>query len=300
MEKTKILIAGASGLIGQALLKHLKKAGFNAIPLLRTQKDNQPFWDIEKKEVDLKECQNPQIVINLCGENIAQGRWTKSKKQRLIDSRLNSTKLLTHYFSKQTKQPSLFINASAIGFYGESGMEPVTESAKRGSGFISKLASDWEEACNALENSSTRLVKLRTGIVLSKEGGALAKMLPIFKLGFGGKVGSGKQMMSWIDIDDLCNAVLYIIENKNINGAINLTAPNPVSNQHFSQVLAKKLHRPCLFSIPEFVIKTVFGEMGEDLLLSSSNIIPEKLMKAGFEFEFETIEKGLGKILARK
>jgi len=296
MNKTKVLIAGASGLIGQALIKHLEMRGFEVMPLMRVEHEQEPFWNIEQGLIDLKSFQDPDVVINLCGENIAQGRWTDAKKQRLISSRINSTRLLTTYFSEKANIPSLFINASAIGFYGNQEGEPITEDAIKGYDFISKLASDWEQACQLIENSPIRLVKIRTGVVLSTKGGALPKMLPAFKFGIGGRVGSGKQIMSWIDIKDTCNAIEFIIKNQRLTGAVNITAPTPVSNEQFSKALAKAVHRLCLLPIPEFVIKIVFAEKGKELLLSSCNVLPEKLLKAGFKFEFETIEECLQKM----
>lgn len=286
-----MLISGSSGLIGSALVPYLQATGFEVGRLLRKQQALEPYWDIEKGSLDLQEFADADVIINLAGENIASGRWTKEKKRSLLDSRILSTRLLVEHFKKCTPAPALFINASAIGFYGNRGQQPLDENSPAGDDFVSQLAQQWEQESQPIKEAGTRLVNLRTGLVISKDGGALAKMLPAFKVGLGGKIGSGKQTMSWIDINDLLSAILFIINNQQINGPVNLVSENPVSNNQFSKLLAKQLKRPCFLPLPECLINLLFAEMGKELLLSSTNVIPKKLIAAEFKFEYATLEK---------
>ena len=294
----KILINGSSGLIGTELTTYLKKKGFEVGRLLRYEQDEHPYWNIEQNNFHLKEFSNPDIVINLAGENIANGRWAEKKKLRLIDSRIKTTRLLSERF--KNNPPKLFINASAIGFYGERGEKIVDESSKVGIDFVSKLANKWEESSQSIQSTETRLIQIRTGIVLSKEGGALAKMLPPFKLCLGGRVGSGEQFMSWIDINDLCHAIFFIIQNPLLSGPINLVSPKPVTNKIFTQLLSKQLKRPCIFPLPSVIVKLLFGEMEKELLLASTQVKPTKLIDAGFKFEYELLQDSLLKQLEHK
>lgn len=291
----KILIIGSSGLIGTALTTYLQSQGFEVGRLLRIKQDNHPYWTVEPTTFHLKEFSNPDIIINLAGENIANGRWSNKKKKQLIDSRIETTKLIVEQFKHNP--PKIFMNASAIGFYGERGEDIVDEESVAGEDFVSKLAVQWEDSCEAIESPRTRLVKIRTGIVLSKEDGALAKMLPAFKFGLGGKIGSGKQYMSWIDINDFCHAILFIIKQPTLSGPINLVSPIAVTNKSFSQALSKQLVRPCIFPLPSVIVKLLFGEMGKELLLASTHVKPTKLLDAGFQFEYKLLEESLLKQL---
>lgn len=297
MATTKILIAGSSGLIGSALVPFLQMHGFQVARLLRQPQADQPYWDIKQGALDLQGCPCPDIVINLAGANIAQGRWTTKRKQQLLDSRIASTQLLVKHFKNAETPPKLFINASAIGFYGNRGQQLLDENSSVGTDFVSQLAQQWEQVSQGIKSPATRLVNLRTGIVLSTKGGALAKMLPAFKLGLGGKIGSGEQIMSWIDIEDFIQAVLFIINNAQLAGPVNMVAPNPISNSKFSQQLAKQLKRPCLFPLPVAIVKLLFGQMGEELLLASSNVSANKLLDAGFVFKYGELQKSLHKQL---
>ncbi|PKH02397.1 TIGR01777 family protein [Psychromonas sp. MB-3u-54] len=290
MDKGKVLLTGSSGLVGTALSELLKAQGYQVGRLLRRDQADQPYWDIKQQYLALKDFENPDVIIHLAGENIGDGRWTKDKKKKLRDSRILSTRLLVEHFKKVLPPPKLFICASAIGFYGNRDHEKLDENSAAGADFVSQLALDWEESSQGIKEAGTRLVNLRTGLVISKKGGALAKMLPAFKLGLGGKIGSGEQIMSWIDINDMIRAVLFIIENENLQGPINLVTPNPVTNQVFSQLLAKQLNRPCFFPLPEGLVKLLFAEMGKELLLSSTRVNPKKLLDAGFVFKYAKLE----------
>ncbi|WP_372881815.1 TIGR01777 family oxidoreductase [Psychromonas sp.] len=297
MVKGKVLISGSSGLVGSALTRLLISQGYSVGRLLRYQQADQPYWDINAKQLLLKEFANPDVVIHLAGENIGNGRWTEAKKKKLVDSRILSTKLLVEHFNTQTPAPKLFICASAIGFYGNRGREKLDEFSSAGTDFVSQLALQWEESSQVIKQSGTRLVNLRTGIVISKKGGALGKMLLPFKMGFGGQIGSGEQIMSWIDINDMVRAILFIIENESVKGPVNMVSPNPVNNRLFSQLLAKQLRRPCIFPMPACMVKLLFGEMGDELLLSSTYVQPKKLLEAGFVFHYKKLEESLLKQL---
>jgi len=296
--KRNVLITGASGLIGSALAPFLTRHGYAVHLLQRTLSETAPYWNIEQQEIHLNGAPEPDIIIHLAGLNIGESRWTKALKQQIIDSRIHSTQLLVDHINSSKTPPSLFICASAIGFYGEKGQQAVDESSPVGNHFVSQLAEKWERVSQQVKHSTTRVVNLRTGIVLNKKGGALAKMLMPFKMGVGGRIGSGKQMMSWIDLQDELNAILFIIKEQQLTGPVNLVSPVAVNNQTFSSTLAKVLKRPCLFPLPAPLVKLFFAQMGEELLLSSTHVEPTKLLQAGFKFEYASLEKSLRKQLA--
>jgi uncharacterized protein (TIGR01777 family) len=294
----KVFISGASGLIGSALAPFLKIHGYDVYSIKRNQHPSAPYWDSEQQKLVLNGAPQPDIIIHLAGFNIAQSRWTNEIKEKIVNSRLQSTQSFVDYINASTTPPALFICASAIGFYGETGQKVVDEFSPQGKLFVSELASQWEQMSQQVKQPNTRVVNLRTGVVLSKKEGALAKMLMPFKLGLGGKVGSGRQMMSWIDLQDQLNAILFIINNQQLTGPINLVSPNAVSNETFAKTLATILHRPSLFPLPTFMVKWLFAQMGEELLLASSHVYPTKLLQAGFKFEYASLEKSLKKQLA--
>lgn len=280
----KILISGSSGLIGSALKNKLSSEGHECISLSRDFSQDINFDGID-------------TVIHLAGENIAQGRWTKSKKSKIRDSRVIGTKQLSKQIAESEHKPSLFISSSATGYYGDRESEIIDENSPEGTGFLSEVCKDWENSTQAASNSGVRTVLIRTGIVLSKDGGALKKMLPPFKMGGGGILGSGKQYMSWISLEDEINAILYIINNKNIHGPVNLTSPNPVDNKEFTKILGKVLKRPTIAPLPSFVAKLLFGEMADAILLKGNRVIPNKLLNCGFEFKHQFLEEALRDIL---
>ena len=295
--KSNVLITGASGLIGSALAPFLSAHGFAVHLLQRTPSKTAPYWNIEQQEIHLNGVPEPDIIIHLAGLNIGESRWTKALKQQIVDSRIHSTQLLVDHINSSKTPPSLFICASAIGFYGDKGQQTVDEASPVGNHFVSQLAEKWERVSQQVKHSNTRVVNLRTGIVLNKKGGVLAKMLTPFKMGVGGRVGSGKQMMSWIDLQDELNAILFTIKEQHLIGLVNLVSPVAVSNQTFSSTLAKVLKRPCLFPLPTPAVKLIFAQMGEELLLSSTHVQPTKLLQAGFKFEYASLEKSLKKQL---
>ena len=292
-----VLVTGASGLIGSALVPFLKEQGYSVQTLTRSTNQLTPYWNIEQQEINLNGAPDPDIIIHLAGLNIAKYRWSKTVKNKIISSRIQSTQLMVDHINNSSTPPSLFICASAIGFYGEQGQQQVNEASPKGKLFVSELAAQWEHISQQVKHPDTRVVNLRTGIVLSNKGGALTKMLPAFKMGVGGKVGSGKQIMSWIDLQDELNAILFIMKEQQLTGPVNLVSPNAMSNQQFSKALAKALKRPCLFPLPAAIVKLLFAQMGEELLLSSTHVHPCKLLKAGFKFEYALLEKSLKKQL---
>jgi hypothetical protein len=299
----KVLVSGSTGLIGSALTKHLL-AGHHSITRLSRPGgpvgEGSVIWSPEQGRLEPESVEGYDVVIHLAGENIASGRWSDSKKKALYDSRINSTRLLCSRLKSLHNKPKLLIVASAIGFYGDGGDETQTEESSPGQSFLANLVRDWEAASDTLDETEVRVVKLRFGIVLSQKGGALAKMLPLFRKGLGGRLGNGKQYMSWITIDDVARIILHCIANETITGAVNVTAPTPVTNREFTEVLASVLNRPAFFHTPAFMLRALFGEMANELLLSSTRVIPAKLIDSGYTFKHETVREGLSDLLSDK
>ena len=292
----KILITGASGLIGTALSKRLIVDGHKIGAMLRNT-THPPCWDIEKQLIDFGDFKDADVVIHLAGENIASGRWTEAKKDRILQSRLKSTRLLVKSFAGLQKKPKLLISGSAIGFYGNSGQLIVDETSAAGKNFSSRLCQQWEEASHPAKEMGIRLVNIRTGIVLSSSSGALKKMLLPFKLGLGGIIGDGKQYMSWVSIKDIVAMLRYIIANDTLKGCVNLVSQQPVSNRQFTKILGRVLKRPTLLPMPALVVRGIFGEMADELLLSSTRVLPRKLLSAKYPFIHDSLEPALRAIL---
>jgi uncharacterized protein (TIGR01777 family) len=281
----KIMISGSHGLIGTALKARLEEDGHIILRLSRNFTDGLSFKDID-------------AVIHLAGENIAAGRWNEAKKRRIKESRVGPTKQLSELMAGSPDKPSVFISASAIGYYGNRGSDVITEDAEPGEGYLSSVCAQWEASTRLASVAGIRTVNLRTGIVLSKKGGALKQMLTPFRLGAGGPLGDGKQFMSWISLADAVEAISYLITNPAITGPVNLTAPNPVNNHDFSASLGKALHRPAFLPMPAFAARILFGEMAEALLLSSARVIPDKLIQSGFAFKHTDLASALEDILS--
>lgn len=279
-----IYLSGSSGLIGTALRNNLESDGHCVTALPRTYEEPIDFSGID-------------VVIHLAGEPIAEGRWTDQKKRRIEESRVGATHQLAKQLAETSHGPSVFISASAIGFYGECGDKIVDEDHSKGTDFLAEVCTKWEQATVAAQHSTLRVVHLRTGVVLSNKGGALKKMLLPFKMGAGGRVGSGQQYMSWISLDDMVQSIRFIIKNESISGAVNLVAPTPVTNREFTKILGKTLHRLTWIPLPAFVARLLFGEMADALLLSSTRVKPKKLMEAGYPFKHTTLQSALEDIL---
>jgi uncharacterized protein (TIGR01777 family) len=291
----KILITGASGLIGKALQKSFGEKGYEMLLAGRgrPEKPNEIQWDVETGFAEPGRLEGLDAVIHLAGETVSGIRWTEEKKKAIRDSRVFGTRNVVETISELDRRPNLLISASGMDFYGDRGDEIMTESSKAGDTFLAEVCKDWEAEARRAEDAGVRTVLLRSGIVLSKDGGALATMLTPFKFGVGGVVGSGKQWMSWISLDDVVGVVNFVIENENIRGAVNNSSPNPVTNEEFTKTLGEVLYRPTILPLPEFAVNLVLGEMGDALLLDSRRIAPKRLLDAGFEFKYPDLKEAI-------
>lgn len=292
-----ILLTGASGLIGMALQEWSHEHKKEMHVLKRGSRE----WDPDNHICDPKVFEGVETLIHLGGENISAHRWSAKQKEKLWNSRVLSTELLVETLGKCKKRPKLFICASAIGWYGDRGDEVLTENSPppnlNGHDFLSELCGAWERAAMQAEKLDIRVVHLRFGVVLSAEGGMIASLLPAFRWGGGGVLGSGKQWMSWIAIEDVVGMVKTIIENESLQGAINATSPHPVTNKEFTKTLGGLLHRPTLFPMPAFLARLLFGEMADALLLSSARVLPEKMTRAGYIFLYPNLVQELQHIM---
>lgn len=298
----KVLISGSSGLIGSHLIPFLSEHGFGIRRLVRKkqpEKNSEIYWDpleetiedISKEEIDL--------VIHLAGESIATGRWTNQKKVLIRNSRVKSTHFLSRKLSELEIKPKLLICASAIGYYGDRGSELLNERSDPGDGFLAQVCQEWEAATKPAVEAGIRVIHLRFGIILSSEQGALAKMLPAFKAGLGGKIGNGKQYMSWITLEEVVRIIKYVSDTPGLNGPINVVSPNPVTNEEFTKCLGQVLSRPVLFTLPSFILKATLGQMADELLLASTRVTPKKLIDSGFSFQHAQLEPALRSILGK-
>ena len=293
----RILITGASGLIGTALQKSFEEKGYEMLLASRSEpkseRDIQWNADAGFADEDLLRLEGLDAVIHFAGESISALRWTDEKKKAIRDSRVHGTRTMIEAFARLEKKPKVFISASAIGFYGDRGDEEMTETNSVGDTFLSEVSKEWESESRRAEDMGIRTVLLRNGIVLSKDGGALATMMTPFKLGVGGVVGSGKQWMSWVSLDDAVGIVDYALENENLRGAVNVVSPNPVTNEEFTKTLGEVLYRPTFLPLPEFAVNLVFGEMGDALLIDSTRVVPKRLLDSGFKFRCPEIKSAL-------
>ncbi|MCM2272677.1 MAG: TIGR01777 family oxidoreductase [candidate division Zixibacteria bacterium] len=298
----RILISGASGLIGSALLPALERDGHTLIALTRkrgSQMKNAIEWDPERRELDARQIEGVDAVIHLAGENIGGGRWTEARKELILNSRAVGTTLLCETIASLKHKPRVLVSASAIGYYGDRGSETLTEASSAGTGFLSEVCVAWEDATKAAVSSGVRVVTTRTGIVQTVNGGSLQRMLLPFKLGLGGKFGDGSQFWSWIAIDDVVGAIQFSLVNENLSGPVNLAAPYPVTNAEFTRTLASVLRRPAFAPMPRFLMKVILGEMADSLLFSSAKAVPAKLRQAGYQFHYTELEPALRTLLSR-
>lgn len=287
----KLLITGGSGFIGRALTAYFTHQGHSVVSLRRGS-TTPPYWQPDQGVIDLGD-QRFDVVIHLAGENIASGRWTKKKKERILSSRVQGTQCIAEYFSQAENRPKLLICSSAVGIYGDRADEQLTEASAQGTGFLAQVCKQWEEALAPVVDAGVRVVNIRLGMVLDAQGGALAKMLVPFKMGLGCVFGNGQQYMSWIALADVVGAVAHIVEDESLSGPINLCSPQPVTNRQFTKTLGCCLHRPTFLPLPSWIAKIILGEMAEALLLSSSRIVPIKLIESGYRFQHATLESAL-------
>jgi len=294
---SQTLVSGVSGPIGTALLPSLKIRGYEVTRLVRgsTAGDGQVPWD-PARPIPPEVVSGFDAVIHLAGESIV-GRWTADKKLKIRDSRVVGTANLAQALAQAKNKPQVFICSSAVGVYGDRSDEVLNEESAPGQGFLPDVCREWEAATQPAIDSGIRTVQIRTGVVLSPTGGALGKMLTPFKMGVGGRIGNGRQWMSWIDVQDMVGAIHHILKSDLLHGPVNLVAPKPVTNTEFTQTLASVLSRPAIFPVPAFVVKLVFGEMGETVLLGSQRVEPAQLVGSGYPFRFSDLRASLQTML---
>jgi uncharacterized protein (TIGR01777 family) len=297
----KILVSGASGLIGSALLPLLAERGHQVTRLVRTgpETGDAILWN-PRKSLDAARLAGIEAAVHLAGENLASGRWTAARKEEIRSSRTGTTRLLSQTLAQLSKpRPTVLVSASAIGIYGDRGEELLTEKSVPGKGFLADLCRDWEAATEPARQGGIRVVTLRTGVVLSEHGGALKKMLPPFKLGAGGKLGSGRQYMSWVSLDDIRHIIVHALESASLSGPLNAVAPTAVTNLEFTRTLGRVLSRPTIFAMPAAGARLLFGEMADEALLSSQRVVPEKLLGSNYRFTQPSLEPCLRQLLGR-
>jgi len=297
----RILISGSHGLVGTALIESLNGDGHEIFRLVRHAPRSQAEieWSPERYSIALARLEGFDAAVHLAGESIAEGRWTEEKKKRIRESRVKGTRLLGDALANLSKPPGTLISASAIGYYGNRGDETLTETSDSGKDFLAEVCVEWENATALAAEKGIRVVNTRFGIILDEKGGALAKMLPPFRMGIGGKIGSGKQWMSWIVLDDVVGGIKFALANDSLTGSVNFVAPNPVTNAEFTKTLGKVLSRPTIFPIPAFGVRLMFGEMADALLLSSQRVDPLKLKLSAFSFQYNELESALRHVLGR-
>jgi hypothetical protein len=299
----KILISGASGLVGRALAGVLRAQGHQVARLVRpggAASADDISWDPSAATVDVSAMEGADAVVHLSGASVAGGRWTPARKALLRSSRIDTTRVLVDALASLRQKPRVFVCASAIGCYGDRGDEILTESSAIGTDFLALVVRDWEAEAARAEICGIRTVELRFGVILSAEGGALAAMLRPFKFGMGGRLGSGKQWMSWISLEDAVGVVCSAITDEQLTGPLNVVAPNPLRNAEFTRITAAVLHRPAILATPAFALRIALGEMADGLLLASVRVMPERLLATGYQFRSPELELALRAILDRQ
>lgn len=299
MTSGKVLLSGASGMLGRALRDALRKSGSQTIQLVRGRaaEAGQVHWNpAAAQPMDAAALEGVTAAVHLSGANVAAQRWTPAYKRAMTESRVDSTRALALALARLPQPPRVLLVASATGIYGDRGDEALDESSVPGTGFLADLCQAWEEAAAPAVRAGVRVVHLRFGVVLGGGAGALGRMLPVFRLGLGGRLGNGRQWMSWIALEDVVGAVRFLLEAPEITGAVNVTSPNPVRNAEFTRSLAQQLRRPAVFAAPAWTLRLAFGQMAEEALLSSAKVLPQKLVSAGFQFAKPRIADALATI----
>lgn len=297
----RILVSGSHGLVGKALIRSLTSGGHDIVRLVRSKPTGaaEIEWHPNEGHLDAAALEGLDVVVHLAGESIASGRWSDEKKRAIRDSRGKGTTLLSDALARLSRAPSLFVSASAIGYYGNRGDEVLTETSAPGRDFLSRVCVEWEQATKAAVEKGIRTVHARFGVILDANDGALGKMLTPFRMGIGGRVGNGKQWMSWIAIEDVVNGLRFLIDDKTVRGPVNFVAPNAVTNAEFTKTLGRVLSKPTLFPVPAFGARLAFGEMADALLLSSQRVKPVVLEEKGFVFRWRMLDEALRHLLTR-
>lgn len=297
-----VAVTGASGLIGKRLVASLEGSGRKVLRAVRRDVRDparEIRWDPAGRQIDRDKLAGVDAVVHLAGANVAGKRWTQAYKQLLRDSRVDGTQLVSETIAALEPKPRVLACASAIGYYGDRGDELLDESSASGEGFLPEVCRQWEAACGPARDAGIRVANMRIGVVLSPAGGALAKMLTPFKLGLGGVMGSGRQYMSWIALDDVVRALEHVLDHNRHTGPVNLVAPAPVTNREFTKTLGKVLSRPTVLPMPAFAARLAFGEMADELLLSSTRVTPAALQGSGFDFQYANLEAALRHLLEK-
>ena len=297
----QVAITGSSGLIGSALRRSLEASGHEVLPIVRGGTSSAPAirWDPGAGTIDGARLEGVDAVVHLAGESIGGARWTEAKKARIRDSRVHGTRLIATTLATLSQPPRVLVSGSAVGFYGDRGDEVLTEASPGGTGFLADVVARWEAAAEPAERAGIRVPRIRTGIVLSRHGGALQKMLLPFKLGLGGRVGRGRQFWSWISIEDEIAAIRHVIENDQLDGPVNLTAPNPVTQGDFAATLARALGRPAFLPTPTLGLRALFGsELVAETLTGGQRVLPARLEASGFRFMHPTLDEALRAVLS--
>lgn len=292
----KILITGSSGLVGSALAPYLRDLGHHVVRLIRSTPrpgQSEIFWDPTMDVLDLSSCGDFDAVVHLAGDNLAEGRWTAQKKVRIRKSRVQGTRFLSEAIARLQSPPKILASASAIGFYGHRADELLSESSLAGAGFLAEVCQQWEAATLPAVERGIRVVQLRFGVVLSRSGGALAKMLLLFQLGMGGVLGSGRQYWSWIAMEDVLGVIDHILASDRLSGPVNVVSPQPITNREFTKTLGRLLSRPTMLSVPALAARIVFGEMADEAFLASARVEPVKLLGSGYTFRYPNLTDAL-------
>jgi uncharacterized protein len=299
----RVAVSGSTGLVGSELVTVLSAEGHDVVRLVRrvpAPGEKAVRWDPERGEVDAAGLEALDAVVHLAGENVGSGRWTAARKAAIRDSRVKGTRLLCEALAGLVRPPGTLVCASAVGYYGDRGEEVLTEESPPGLGFLPGVSREWEAASEAASRKGIRVVTLRIGMVLSPRGGALARMLPLFRAGLGGVIGGGRQYVSWVALDDLPNIILHAFQNRDLSGPVNAVAPRPVTNREFTEALGKALSRPTPLPVPAFALRlAVGGEMADALLLSSARVVPKRLIDTGYTFLSPELEPTLRRLLGR-
>lgn len=295
----RVAITGATGLLGTALSRALLASGHAVLPVSRRQLPGGVRWDPARRELDVGPLRAADAVVHLAGENLGSGRWTTRRKQQLLDSRIPATRWLAESLAALTPGPRILVSASAVGIYGNRQDEVLTEESSLGDDFLARLGREWEAAADPARQGGIRVVHPRFGVILSTTGGALARMLLPFRLGLGGPLGSGRQWMSWITIDDVVGGLLHSLATDSLEGPANFTAPNPVRNVEFARALGRVLHRPAVMPVPAIALHLAFGEMADATILASQRAIPVRLEASGYQVRQPEILAALRDVVVR-